>query len=185
MFQYLPHRRRLCDEPYQVHPPVTPAALECKHPVDARQQLRPHIARPLSRPRGAGNSAHRLCPGCLAPRRKLPAGLRRHQRPPRRVRRQYPKVALPMPAWRRHQRRYPIQKFAGDQPQFNTSLLPAPVPLQRRPKRCRGDLPVACPSALLQRDDGVDRFRCVVRTLNRQTRGIVVQREGGVRAVRK
>ena len=40
MFQYLPHRRRLCDEPYQVHPPAAPAALERKHPVDARQQLR-------------------------------------------------------------------------------------------------------------------------------------------------
>ena len=36
MFQYLPHRRRLCDEPNQAHPP---AALERKHPVDARQQL--------------------------------------------------------------------------------------------------------------------------------------------------
>ena len=57
MFQYLPHRRRLCDEPYQVHPPAAPAALQRKHPVDARQQLRPHIARPLSRPRGAGNFA--------------------------------------------------------------------------------------------------------------------------------
>ena len=79
MFQYLPHRRRLCDEPYQVHPPAAPAALESKH-----------IAGPLSRPRGAGNFAHRLWPGCLSPRRMLPAGLRRHQRTPRRVRRQYP-----------------------------------------------------------------------------------------------
>ena len=47
MFQYLPHRRRLCDEPYQVHPPAAPAALERKHSVDARYQLRPHIARPF------------------------------------------------------------------------------------------------------------------------------------------
>ena len=77
MFQYLPHRRRLWDEPYQVHPPAAPAALQRKHPVDARQQLRPHIVR---------------------------------------VRRQYPKVALPMLARRRYQRRYPIQKFAGAQP---------------------------------------------------------------------
>ena len=80
MFQYLPHRRRLCDEPDQVHPPAAPAALERKHPVDARQQLRPHIARSLSRPRGAGNFAYRLWPGCLAPRCQLPAGLRRNQR---------------------------------------------------------------------------------------------------------
>ena len=41
MFQYLPHRRRLRDEPNQVHPPATPTALERKHQVDARQQLRP------------------------------------------------------------------------------------------------------------------------------------------------
>ena len=33
----------------------------------------------------------------------------------------------------RYQCRYPIQKFAGAQPQFNTSLLPEPVPPQRRP----------------------------------------------------
>ena len=132
MFQYLPHRRRLCDEPCQVHPPAAPAALERKHPVDARQQLRPHIARPLSRPRGADNFAHQLWPGCLSPRHQLPAGLRRHQRPPRRVRRQYPNVALPMLARQRYLRRYPIQKFAGAQPQFNTSLLPEPVPRQRR-----------------------------------------------------
>lgn len=39
MFQYLPHRRRLCDEPYQAHPPTAPAALERKHSIDARQQL--------------------------------------------------------------------------------------------------------------------------------------------------
>ena len=183
MFQYLPHRRWLCDEPYRVHPPTAPAALERKHPVDARQQLRPHIAHPLSRPRGAGNFAQRLWPGCLAPRRQLPAGLRRHQRPPRRVRHQYPKEAVLMLARRRYQRRYPIQKFAGAQPQFNTSLLTEPVPLQRRPNRYQGDLRVACPSALLQRDDGVDRFQCVVQTLNRRANGVVVQREGGVRAV--
>ncbi|MCG3770662.1 MAG: hypothetical protein JW384_01816 [Nitrosomonadaceae bacterium] len=121
MFRYLPHRRRLCDEPYQVHPSAAPAALQRKLPVDARQQLRPHTARSLSRPRGAGNFAHRLWPGCLAPRRQLPAGLRRHQRPPRRVRRKYPKVALPMLAWQRYQRRYPIQKFVATQPQL-TSL---------------------------------------------------------------
>ena len=115
MFQYLPRRRRLCDEPYQVHPPAAPAALERKHSVDARYQLRPHIARPLSRPRGAGNFAQRLWPGCFAPRRQQPAGLCRHQRPPRRVRRQYPKVAVPILARRRYQRRYPIQNFAGAQ----------------------------------------------------------------------
>ena len=34
---------------------------------------------------------------------------------------------------RRYQRRYSIQKLAGAQPQFYTSLLPAPVPRQRRP----------------------------------------------------
>ena len=38
-----------------------------------------------------------------------------------------------MLARRRYQRRYSIQKFAGTQPQFYTSLLPAPVPRQRRP----------------------------------------------------
>ena len=67
MFPYLPHRRRLCDAPYQVHPPAAPAAQERKHPVDARQQLRLHIARALPRPRGAGNFAHRLWPGALLP----------------------------------------------------------------------------------------------------------------------
>ena len=100
---------------------AAPAALERKHPVDTRQQLRPHIARYLSRPRGAGNFAYRLWPGCLAPRRQLPAGLHRHQRPPRRVRRQYPKVAVPMLARRRYQHRYSIRKLAGTQPQFYTS----------------------------------------------------------------
>ena len=39
MFQYLPHRRRLCDEPNQAHPPAALAALEWKYPVDTRQQL--------------------------------------------------------------------------------------------------------------------------------------------------
>ena len=34
---------------------------------------------------------------------------------------------------RRYQRRYSIQKLAGTQLQFYTSLLPAPVPRQRRP----------------------------------------------------
>ena len=36
-----------------------------------------------------------------------------------------------MLARRRYLRRYPIQKFAGAQPPFNTSLLPEPVPRQR------------------------------------------------------
>ena len=116
MFQYLPHRNRLCDEPNQAHPPAAPATLERKQPVDARQPPRPQTARPLSGPRGAGNFAFRLWPGCLAPRRQLPAGLRRHQRPPRRVRRQYPKVAVPMLVRRRYNRRYPIQKIASAQP---------------------------------------------------------------------
>jgi len=39
MFQYLPHRRRLCDEPNQAHPPAAPVTLERKYPVFARQQL--------------------------------------------------------------------------------------------------------------------------------------------------
>jgi hypothetical protein len=39
MPQYLSHRRRLCDKANQAHPPAAPAALERKHPVDARQQL--------------------------------------------------------------------------------------------------------------------------------------------------
>ena len=30
--QYLPNRRRLCDEPNQAHPPVAPATFERKHP---------------------------------------------------------------------------------------------------------------------------------------------------------
>ncbi len=34
---------------------------------------------------------------------------------------------------RRYQRRYPIQKIAAAHLQFYTSLLPAPVPRQRRP----------------------------------------------------
>ena len=116
MFQYLPHRRRLCDETNQVHPPAASAALERKHPEDARQQLRPHIARPLFRPRGAGNFAHHLWPGRLAPRHQLPAGLRRHPRPPRRGRCQYPKVALLMLARRRYQRRYPTRKSMSISP---------------------------------------------------------------------
>ena len=53
-------------------------------------------------------SQRALQPRCLTPRQQLPAGLRRHQRPPRRVRHQYPKVAVPMLARRRYQRRYPI-----------------------------------------------------------------------------
>ena len=64
MFQYLPYRRRLCDESYQAHPPAAPSALESTHPVDARWQLRPQIAHPLFGPRGAGNYAHRLWPAC-------------------------------------------------------------------------------------------------------------------------
>ena len=110
----LPRRRRLSDEPNQGHPPAIPAALQRKHPVlNARQQLRPKIARPPSGPRGADNHTHLLWLGCLTPRRQLPAGLRRHRRPPRRVRRQYPKVAVPMLARRWYQRRYPISKIAG------------------------------------------------------------------------
>ena len=93
MFQYLPRRRRLCDEPNEAHPP---AALEWKHPVDACQQLCPQISRRVSCPRGAKICAHCLWPGCFAPRPQLPAGLHHHLRAPRRVRRQHPKVAVPM-----------------------------------------------------------------------------------------
>ena len=38
-----------------------------------------------------------------------------------------------MIARRRYQRFYPIKKISGPQPQCNVSLLPEPVPLQRRP----------------------------------------------------
>ena len=127
MFQYLPHGRRICYEPKQLHPPAALAALERKHPIDARQQLHPQIERPLSGPHVAGNFAHRLWPDCLA-RRQLPTGIRCQQRQPQQVRRQYSKVAQLKLAQRRYQRRYPIQKVAGAQPQFNTSLLPEPEP---------------------------------------------------------
>ena len=47
MFQDLPHRLRLCDEPYQVHPPAAPAALERKYPIDApatsHTNIAPHV----------------------------------------------------------------------------------------------------------------------------------------------
>ena len=123
MFQYLPHLRRLCDEPNQARPPAAPAALERKHPVDARQQRQRPLVR--SRPRGAGTVAHRLWQGSLAARRQLPVGPSRHQRPQRRVRRQYPKVAIAMLmlARRRYQRRYPIQKSAGAQATWNVIFL--------------------------------------------------------------
>ena len=48
---------------------------------------------------------------------QLPAGLRRHKRPPRRVRRQSPKIALPILARRRYLRHYPIRNIAGAQPE--------------------------------------------------------------------
>ena len=35
----------------------------------------------------------------------------------------------------RYQRRYPIRKIAGAQPQFNPSLRPEPVRLRRRPRQ--------------------------------------------------
>ena len=111
MFKYLPHRRWLCDEPNQAHPPAAPAALERKHPVDARQQLCPQISRRVSCPRCAKICALCLWPGCLAPRPQLPASICRHQRPPRRVRCQHPEVAVPMLGRRWYQCRNPIQKL--------------------------------------------------------------------------
>ncbi len=91
----------------------------------------------MSRPRGAKICAHCLWPGCLTPRPQLPASLRHQQRPPRRVRRQHSKVAVPMLARRWYQCRNPIQKLTCAQPQFNRSLLLLlkPVPLQRRPRQ--------------------------------------------------
>ena len=109
MFKYLPHRRRLCDEPNQAHPPAAPATLEWKHPVDARQQLCPQISRPVSCPRGTKICAHCLWLGCLTPRPQLPASLRHHLRAPRRVRRQHPEVAVPMLARRWYYCRNPIR----------------------------------------------------------------------------
>ena len=93
--------------------------------------------RQVSGPRGAKICAHCLWPGCLPPRPQLPAGLRHHLRAPRRVRRQHPKVAVPMLARRWYQCRNPIQKLASAQPQFNRSLLLMlrPVPLQHRPRK--------------------------------------------------
>ena len=141
MFQYLPHRCRFFDERNQAHPPAAPAALVRSHPVVARQLLCPQISRRMSCPRSAAVCAHCLWPGCLALGRQLPASLRRHLRAPRRVRRQHPKVALPMLAWRRYQCRNPIQKLACAQPQFNHPLQPRPVPLQRRPRQPLAHLP--------------------------------------------
>ena len=103
MFQYMPHHRRFCDEPNQAHAPATPAALEWKHPIDARQQLCPQISRRVSCPRGTKICAHCLWPGCLTPR---------HQRPPQRVRCQHSKVAVPMLARWWYRCRNPIQKLA-------------------------------------------------------------------------
>ena len=40
IFHYLPHRRQLCIEHYQVHPPAATAVLERKHTVDSHPQLR-------------------------------------------------------------------------------------------------------------------------------------------------
>ncbi len=94
MRQYLSHRRRLCDKANQVHPPAAPGELERKHPVDARQQVRPRISRQESAPRSAAVCTHCLWPRWLTPRSQLPPGLRRHQFPPRRVRCQHPKVAV-------------------------------------------------------------------------------------------
>ena len=135
IFKYLPHRRRLCDEPNQAHPPAAPAAVERKHAVNARQQLCPQISRRVSCPRHAKICAHCLCPGCLTPRPRLPANICRHQRPPRRVRRQHPEDAVPMLARRWYQYPNPIQKLTCAQPRFNRSLLLLLryVPLQRRP----------------------------------------------------
>ena len=135
-----------------LHVPVSaaPATLEWKHPVDAHQQLCPQISRRVSCPRGAKICAHCLWPGCLAPRPRLPASICRHQRPPRRVRRQHAKVAVPMLARRWYQCRNPIQKLTCAQPQFNSSLLLLlllrPVPLQRRPRQPVAHLrPASCP----------------------------------------
>ena len=124
MRQYLSHRRRLCDKANQAHPPAAPAALEREHPVDARQQLRPQISRRVSALRSAAVCIRCLWPRWLTPRSQLPPSLRRHQFPPRRDRRQHPKVAVPMLARWRYQLRNPIQKLACAQSQFNRSLLP-------------------------------------------------------------
>ena len=79
------------------HIPVSaaPAALVRSHPLDARQQLCAQISRRVSCPRSAAVCAHCLWPGRLAPGHQLPANLHRHQRAPRRVRRQHPKVEVP------------------------------------------------------------------------------------------
>ena len=107
MRQYLSHRRRLCDKANQAHPPAAPAALERKHPVDAHQQLCPQISRWESAPRSAAVCTHCLWPRWLTPRSQLPPSLRRHQFPPRRVRRQHPKVVVPMLARWRYQKAQP------------------------------------------------------------------------------
>ena len=57
--------------------------------------------RRVSASRSAAVCIRCLWPRWLKPRRQLPPSLRRHQFPPRRVRRQHPKVVVPMLArWR-------------------------------------------------------------------------------------
>ena len=69
--------------PAATAPAPAPAALERKHPVDARQQVCPQLSRRVSCRQGAKIRAHCLWPGYLAPRPRLPASLRHHLRAPR------------------------------------------------------------------------------------------------------
>ena len=38
-YSFLQHSRRLCDEPYNLHQPATPLALQRNHPIDTYNQL--------------------------------------------------------------------------------------------------------------------------------------------------
>ena len=67
MFKYLPHRRRICDEPNHAHPPAAPTAREWKHPLDARQQLCPQVSRRVSCPRGTKSVRTVFGRGALLP----------------------------------------------------------------------------------------------------------------------
>ena len=84
------------------------AALRWQTPRRCAPPTVPTISCRVSCPRGAIICAHCLWPVCLAPRPRLPASLR-HQRPPRRFRRQHPEVAVPILARRWYQCRSPIQ----------------------------------------------------------------------------
>lgn len=95
MIQYLPRSRRLCDEPKKPRAPTAPFALKL-NPIDAPQQLRPQTTRRVSGQTATGNCPHNLWSRRIATRPQITASLCRHLRPPRRIGRQHPKVAVPM-----------------------------------------------------------------------------------------